>query len=89
VTRWLDGARKGLLIRRDRSLVAPRRLFRDLCQVDDGDRLCDLLRDFWLGIEVGQRAEEDVSGGPGFYEYEREPGGRAYGSSLDSRVANN
>jgi restriction system protein len=27
----------------------------------DGDDLCDLLKDFGLGVEVTQRVEEDIS----------------------------
>ena len=34
----------------------------------DGDRLCDLLREFRLGIEVRQRVEEDVVVDPGFFD---------------------
>jgi len=34
----------------------------------DGDRLCDLLREFRLGIEVHQRVEEDVVVDPGFFD---------------------
>ena len=33
----------------------------------DGDRLCDLLKEFRLGIEVRQRVEEDVTVNPGFF----------------------
>jgi restriction system protein len=34
----------------------------------DGDRLCDLLREFRLGIEVRQRVEEDVMVNRGFFD---------------------
>jgi restriction system protein len=34
----------------------------------DGDRLCDLLREFRLGIEVRQRVEEDVTVNPDFFD---------------------
>jgi restriction system protein len=34
----------------------------------DGDRLCDLLKEFRLGIEVRQRVEEDVIVNPGFFD---------------------
>jgi len=34
----------------------------------DGDRLCDLLREFRLGIVVRQRVEEDVVVDPGFFD---------------------
>jgi restriction system protein len=37
----------------------------------DGDRLCDLLKDYRLGIEVRQRVDEDVAVNTGFFnEYE-------------------
>jgi len=34
----------------------------------DGDSLCDLLREFRLGVEVHQRVEEDVTVNPSFFE---------------------
>ena len=34
----------------------------------DGDRLCDLLKDYRLGIEVRQRVEEDVTVNTGFFD---------------------
>jgi restriction system protein len=34
----------------------------------DGDRLCDLLKDYRLGIEVRQRLEEDVTVNTGFFD---------------------
>lgn len=34
----------------------------------DGDRLCDLLKDYRLGIEVRQRVEEDVIVNTGFFD---------------------
>jgi restriction system protein len=34
----------------------------------DGDRLCDLLREFRLGVEVRQRIEEDVAVDAGFFD---------------------
>ena len=34
----------------------------------DGDRLCDLLKDYRLGIEVRQRIEEDVTVNAGFFD---------------------
>jgi restriction system protein len=34
----------------------------------DGDRLCDLLKEFRLGIEVRQRVTEDVSVNPDFFD---------------------
>lgn len=34
----------------------------------DGDRLCDLLKEFRLGIEVRRRVEEDVTVDPGFFD---------------------
>ena len=34
----------------------------------DGDRLCDLLKEFRLGIEVRQRVEEDVTVNSGFFD---------------------
>jgi len=34
----------------------------------DGDRLCDLLKDYRLGIEVRQRIEEDVTVNTGFFD---------------------
>jgi restriction system protein len=38
----------------------------------DGDRLCDLLREYRLGVDVRQRIEEDISIDAGFFdEYDR------------------
>ena len=38
----------------------------------DGDRLCDLLREYQLGVEVRQRIQEDISIDSGFFdEYSR------------------
>lgn len=34
----------------------------------DGDRLCDLLKEFRLGVEVRERIEQDVTVNPGFFE---------------------
>jgi restriction system protein len=34
----------------------------------DGDRVCDLLKEFRLGIEVRQRVEEDVTVNSGFFD---------------------
>jgi restriction system protein len=34
----------------------------------DGDRLCDLLKEFRLGVEVRQRVEDDVTVNPGFFD---------------------
>jgi len=34
----------------------------------DGDRLCDLLKDYRLGIEVRQRVEEDVTVNTAFFD---------------------
>jgi restriction system protein len=34
----------------------------------DGDRLCDLLREYGLGVEVRQRVEEDVVVNPEFFD---------------------
>jgi len=34
----------------------------------DGERLCDLLKEFRLGIEVRQRVEEDVTVNSGFFD---------------------
>jgi len=37
----------------------------------DGDRLCDLLKDYRLGVEVRQRTEEEVVAHPEFFaEYD-------------------
>jgi restriction system protein len=33
----------------------------------DGDRLCDLLKDYGLGVAVTQRIEEDVAVQPSFF----------------------
>jgi restriction system protein len=38
----------------------------------DGDRLCDLLQEYRLGVDVRQRIEEDISIDAGFFdEYAR------------------
>ena len=34
----------------------------------DGDRLCDLLKEYGLGVEIHQRVEEDVIVQPGFFD---------------------
>jgi len=34
----------------------------------DGDRLCDLLREYGLGVDVRQRIEEDVIVNPEFFD---------------------
>jgi restriction system protein len=34
----------------------------------DGDRLCDLLREFRLGVEVRERIEQDVTVKSGFFD---------------------
>jgi restriction system protein len=34
----------------------------------DGDRLCDLLKEFRLGVEVRERIEQDVTVNPGFFD---------------------
>jgi restriction system protein len=34
----------------------------------DGDRLCDLLREYRLGVDIRQRIEEDVIVNPGFFD---------------------
>ena len=34
----------------------------------DGDRLCDLLREYRLGVDVRQRIEEDISIDAGFFD---------------------
>jgi restriction system protein len=34
----------------------------------DGDRLCDLLREYGLGVDVRQRIEEDVVVNPEFFD---------------------
>jgi restriction system protein len=41
----------------------------------DGDRLCDLLYEYRLGVDVRQRIEEDITVNPAFFdEYEQKPG---------------
>jgi restriction system protein len=41
----------------------------------DGDRLCDLLREYGLGVDVQQRIEEDITVNSAFFdEYEQKPG---------------
>jgi restriction system protein len=34
----------------------------------DGDRLCDLLKQFRLSVEVRERIEQDVTVNPGFFD---------------------
>jgi restriction system protein len=34
----------------------------------DGDRLCDLLKEFRLGVELRERIEQDVTVNPGFFD---------------------
>jgi restriction system protein len=34
----------------------------------DGDRLCDLLREYRLGVDIRQRIEEDISLDAGFFD---------------------
>jgi hypothetical protein len=34
----------------------------------DGDRLCDLLKEFRLGVDVRERIAEDVTVNPGFFD---------------------
>lgn len=41
----------------------------------DGDRLCDLFREYGLGVDVRQRIEEDITVNPAFFnEYDQKPG---------------
>ena len=40
----------------------------------EGERLCDLLREYRLGVEVTERTEEDVTVKPEFFQQYQEPG---------------
>jgi hypothetical protein len=33
-----------------------------------GDRLCDLLKEFWLGVDVREVVTEDVTVNAGFFD---------------------